>query len=437
MTTKRILCFFLITLTCIATGCKDDSQPSDEPNTVKPQSITTNMDTTSANKCIEKQIVDMEIWEPDSISNAIGYGNCQWLYPFDKPQEKLLQQPSYKSENLVYYTVCYGDAEDNIHTIVLDESGGTGQGYDLLYVDVNNDNQIDEKKEQWTLELGTTRQAVPIRIKLLISAGGKIVPYYFSFTAFPYTDEKHPEKKIHANARDSSCYTGEALFDDQRCKIAIADLNSNGLFNDPEQELFRGDRFFVDLNSDGKFNSNDEKYPYGKYTLIKNKWYSITASPEGAQIEIIPASPKMGTVAAPDQMKSALLRSPWQTQQLDFVNGKASAIAGTYDLREVILSSEDTTGQTWECRGSFPSSVSQVTIAESKETTLSTVLPLEVEICPLKDTEPNIVKLQLNITGMDGSSYRCPAPTRERPKSGFEIQDAQGKIVFTADFEYG
>ena len=109
-------------------------------------------------------------------------------------------------------------------------------------------------------------------------------PCYVSFSAFDYCDEKNVVPAIHANLRDGSYYVGEAVIGGKTCKIAIADLNSNGLFNDVEQDLFRGDRFFVNSGAGDRF---DQSFPYGKFTRISGQWYSIVASPDGKQTEAV------------------------------------------------------------------------------------------------------------------------------------------------------
>jgi len=389
------------------------------------------MDSTS-----QKQTVTMELYEASDIPDMIGYGNCQWLYPLDEPKETLLQQPDYNSNKMYYYAAKYGDADDNIHTIVLDESQGTGTGYNTVYVDLDNDNRIDPKQEKFSFQLGSTRKAIPVRIKLMVSAGGKKIPYYFNFTAFPYTDEKNPVNKIHANARNSSIFVGQANFGDRRYKIAIADLNSNGLFNDVEQGIFRGDRFFVDLDGDGKFqypprsSKTEEGFPYSQYTRIDGKWYSVQAAPDGTTIQISTAQPKLGTVLAQKGITKVDLYSEIQSQYLHFSEGSAEAITGTYNLAVIQLSK-----LTWKCRGIFRSDRPQVTIVAGVETRIDNVFPLRVSIEPTAKSHSDLVQLKPTITGANGGIYNCPRITR--PEGSFEIQNQQGKVITSGKFEYG
>lgn len=199
----------------------------------------------------QRQVVRMELKGQDDSSPKLGYGNCQWLYPREAAPENVLQEPPYQSKNPVYYAARYGNAKDNVFAFVLDESGGPGGGYNVVYVDVNNDNRIDPEKERYEFRLSTRSRDDPLRISLSVTADGVAAPYFVNFTAFPYSDDKYLIEKIHANLRNSSYYQGEAFSLGERRTIAIADLDSNGLFNDVERGLFDGDRFFVDLDGQG------------------------------------------------------------------------------------------------------------------------------------------------------------------------------------------
>jgi hypothetical protein len=393
-----------------------------------------------ASSAPREQTIAMELYEAPDISSMTGYGNCQWLRPLDEPNETLLAQPEYKSEKLYYYAAKYGDADDNIYTVILDESKGTGTGYDTVYADLDNDNRINSDNEKFSFQMSTTSNDIPLRIKLMVSAGGKKIPYCFSFTAFPYTDENNPGNKVHANARNSSIFTGQANFDGKQYKIAIADLDSNGLFNDVEQGIFDGDRFFVDLDGDGKFKDSpskpEEGFPYSQYTRINGKWYSVEATACGTTIQISPAKPQMGTVLAGENVVTADLHSDIQSQSLDFSEGSAEAIAGTYSLGAVGLSAVDANSKrTWQCRGRFRSNPPEIAVVPGAETHLDDVLPLRISIEPAGKSPSDVVGLKPTIAGANGGVFTCPRANQ--PEGQFEIQDRQGKVVDSGKFKYG
>jgi hypothetical protein len=376
----------------------------------------------------DKQFVPMTMFDSPEGSLDLEYGNCQWLYPHDEPTETLLAQPQYESAKPVYFAAKYGDAADNIHTMVVDESGGTGSGHDQVYIDVDNDNRIDGEKEQFDFNPDPETREDLLRVKMSVRVGATTIPYHFSFMAFPYTDENHPVEQIHANARNSGYYVGEAMIGGQSRKIALADLNSNGLFDDPEGEggRFSGDRIFVDMDGDGEFHGEwEESFPYGGYTRIQREWYSFVATPDGTVVEVARVEPRLGTVAT-NQGCYLVLRSPSQAVSLDLFEGPDNAVVGTYKPAEVRL----IVGPTLvHLRGVFPKEVAPVVVRPGKRTVCKLGGPITASIDVCSTDEPECLGLDLTTAGIGGERYRL--------LGGFEIQDERGDVVLSDEFEYG
>jgi hypothetical protein len=389
---------------------------------------------------VPEQTIEMELFENSDIPSITGYGNCQWLYPREEPNETLLKQPNYKSDKLYYYAAKYGDANDNMYTIVLDESQGTGKGYDTVYVDADNDNRIDPNTEKFSFEMSTTSIERPLRMKIMVSAGGKKIPYYFNFTAFPYTDENNPVEKIHANARNSSMFVGHANFKDKKYKIGIADLDSNGLFNDVEQGLFRGDRFFVDFDGDGRYHDSksaeQESFSYGRYTKIAGNWYTIKADPSGSSIEISRASPDITTMRVPRGVNTIDLHSPVQSLHLSFSDGTTEAVAGAYHLAEMGLSMTDSQNRIWTAGGSFREDPLEIDLKRGEDKVLPEVLPFTVSIEPSGKSPFDEITFSAKIITSIGGAFRTPRMAG-RSNGGFEVLDSDGKTVAQATFKFG
>jgi hypothetical protein len=397
-----------------------------------------------ANDAEEAQTIHLTPFHGPDIGRLIGYGNCQWLYPLDEPNEVLLSEPAYGSDNRVYYAARYGDGEDNIYTFVIDESAGTGTGFDTLYADLNNDNRLDPNTEKFPLALSglTTEREKPVRITLSVSAGGKTIPYAFDFTAFRYKDRNHPVEKIHANCRNSTVMIGEAVFDGKRYKVALADLDSNGLFNDYEQDVFQGDRFFVDLDGNGSFSGgsrSEENFPYAQYTQIAGKWYTVEASPDGGTVRIQPSQPTFGTIKAAAHTRQVGLSSPRQFQSIDFTDGRAEALSGVFQVRGIWLEIVDGHYQRWSTFGRYRQSGPTITIEPDQETTFADVLPLMIQVAVLPTSEPNIVELELRIVDRHGGSFGTLRrnSSRHQPPARLVIKDADGRQVVEAALEYG
>jgi hypothetical protein len=75
------------------------------------------------------------------------YTSGQFLRPNTQSEERLSAEPKYRSKTPVYAVATFGSGTDSRYTIVLDESKGTGRGYDVFYVDSNNnENLTDDRK---------------------------------------------------------------------------------------------------------------------------------------------------------------------------------------------------------------------------------------------------------------------------------------------------
>jgi len=384
---------------------------------------------------------EVEMSTQDSNTLSLGYGSSQWLYPLDAPREKMAKEPKYKSARPVYYAAVLGDAADNVHTLVIDESGGTGKGYDTLYVDADNDNRITGQGETMPFSMSTVRTSVPVRLKFQVSAGGKVYPYWVSFTAFAYKDEKNLVEKIHANLRNASYRTGQAVICGKMHKIALADLNSNGLFTDPEGGgTFTGDRFFVDLNDDGSFRDDRSEdgssgVGCGQYMKIGGRWHTVVASPCGDRITIAPASPPLGQVQAPAMVGEARLASPRQGCVLHFKDGLAEAVAGEYEIAVVRLAVKDSAGQEFATYASFPREAGpKVTVRQGRKAVLPAVGPPLVIETPVSSAEDGAMVIGLRITGVAGEEHLW---LRAGKGAGFEIRDASGKVVDSGQFAFG
>jgi hypothetical protein len=387
----------------------------------------------------DRQVVQMELTGQNDTEPKLGYGNCQWLNPLEASPEALTDEPDYQSENPVYYAAELGDPEDNTFVFVIDESGGTGTGYDLVYVDCNNDNRIDSENERFKFLLGSSARTEPLRISLMVTAKGKVAPYFLNFSAFPYSDEKYLLEKIHANLRNSSYYQGEAELLGKRRTIAIADLDTNGLFNDVEQKLFKGDRFFVDLEAQAVLPGRSkrmESFPYGGYTRIEGVWHRIEVSPDGSRVEIVRERPALGKVQVPQRISAARLVSPTQALDLQFRNGLDAAVAGTYRAKSVDLLAEGEGSGGRSLRGTFGGQEPELTVTEGQSTQLAVGLPLKVEAIIIVD-EQRTMRINLAISGVGGEMYRWSPRRGTSSKAGYEIFGPNDELVVRGEFEYG
>jgi len=389
----------------------------------------------------EKQVIQMTLQKrPLQGNDELDFGNCQWLVPFDQPQEKLEARPEFKSKKPIFYAAGFGDAPDNVFTLVIDESAGAGKGYDVVYVDTNNNNRLDPEKEQHRFVVGTPFRADPIYVEFQVSVGGKVASHFYHFAAFSYSDRNFKQQNVHATLRNGSYRVGEAFLAGRKRRVALADLDSNGLFNHPEAELFRGERFFVDLADLGLQDPGGRlaSFPYSQYTLIAGRWYSIAATPDGTELTITTAQPRFGTVETAAGVVGATLRSANQTLALQFTNREARGIEGTYEVRALSLEERTPLGEPCRLQGRFLKKAPQMMIREGERAVLTAGYPLSLEIAASPGDKERTVALSLVLIGAGGESYSwTKQANRTAAKPRFSVLDAQGKAVGEGEFEYG
>jgi len=370
-----------------------------------------------------------------------GYGNSQWLNSHEASPEPEIEWPEFRSAAPVFFAAKYGDAEDNVHSMAIDDSGQEGKKYDILYADANNDNRIDPERERFEFQFGGSSDNKAARVKFMVTVGEVTSPYYASFSAFQL--RRQANKSINATLRDSSYYVGEAEFAGKRLNVAVLDLNSNGMFNDPEPKLFKGDRIGVDLDGNGHFSTFDdplktETFALSRYIQITGVWYTFLPSADGLSLKISEADPPLGKIEAHPHIQSMLIRSGTQTQNVLFSGGKAEAIVGAYEIEKIELASPKFNNLDWKLVARFKNERPKIIVTKDQTLKLKRGEPFEVrlEIAPEKRGRSLLVTLQ--VLGQGGELYNSSEYQGRVAQPGFIITDSKNRpIAFGAAAQGG
>jgi hypothetical protein len=196
----------------------------------------------------------------------------------------------------------------------------------------------------------------------------------------------------------------------------------------------------VDLNDNGDFKDDRGEdgqpgFPYGRYTKIDGRWYTIVAAPGGDEVSIAPATPQLGQILASQWVATAALSSPQQACFLRFANGRAEAIAGEYHIRSLELEAKDNAGVVWRTSGRC-SSGSALTVRTGQVTELP-VQGAPLLVTPTVAAADQALMIGWRITGPAGEEFTWPQSNPGTVKPGFEVRDARGITVASAKFEYG
>ncbi len=436
MKMKIGMCLLSLVLLVSFTGCKKE-----EPETAESGKVSAIVPEVSGFDRLKESegssVFSLERNLSKEGSLDLGFGTCQWLHPLDKCEEELAAEPEYGSENVVYYAAGYGDSTvDRMHTFVLDESGGTGSGYDTVYYDRDNDNRLDGENERVSVAVGDPGHSDPVRIELQVEVEGERYPYFVNLSAFTYKDENNPVEKVHMNLRNSSYYAGKVTLDGKEYAFAVGDLDSNGMYNDYEERVFRGDRLFVDLNGNGSFKSDDEGVPFSQYVKIAGKWYEAAMKPCGDEIAFMPYDGTFGTLKGSKEYSTVKLFSGKLNQKVDFHEGVGQVLVDEYKLVQVELVSMDGDGKSWKMRGDFRDEKPEVAVVEDGQVEMPKLLPMEISVT-VKENEKGELEIEHNLASAAGGVFRCPRIDGERPEGSFTIVDEKGQVVLESKFDYG
>jgi len=358
--------------------------------------------------------------------DEVGYTGSARLYGAKRPKEKLGAEPEYKSAKPLYVTLKLGAADDNRYSCVLDESRGTGEGYDLAYVDTDNDEDLAEHRPIRALRTMGSIYFGPA--KAVVKHGSFKSIHHFYFRTY---DES---TRVYAY---STCYfVGKAKFGDKTHKIAVVDANCNGLFNE-----YSRDRLLVDLDGDGEFTTGGdagESSRLGKYARVGETYYTVSISSDGAVVEVAQPAISLGTVRLPCKNMSVELTSESAGYLgLRSTDGVVDAPVGTYEIGQITLKARDANGNEWQLTAyAPPKGAKPLTVLPDQEAVLIAGPPLTPRV--VADVDGYIAELSLSLTGIAGERYRSFAMNDQRPPNPtFEICDAKGKRLLASNFEYG
>jgi hypothetical protein len=373
----------------------------------------------------------------------------------------------------------------------LDESKGTGKGYDRLIVDMNQDGDLTDDAVVEAVSLPGQPQVInpsmevaffgPIQApadKLI--AGGRPV-YYANLNLY----NRHI---LQSAIADRGLFLGRLQFkagwyvdttvqmSGVKCKVGVFDGDSNLRLGDAWQpQTYRmagradswffqsGDSFLMDANGSGKFEADpfgSDFCPFGPVLYFGPTPYQASLNADNTALRIEPWKGDLAEVELQPQGKQVhsltLTRErpngSWELIQPGVAQGKILVPPGNYRLYECTL-----LGTGARARDHLKLSANDQTLkkpftfAAGKPNTLACGAPLELRVTAQKTglnplvsiSDGDAVALSINssVVGAEGEVYssflkgerfdaRPPRPT-------FSVLDAEGNRLAGGNLEYG
>lgn len=217
--------------------------------------------------------------------------------------------PEPKSEKPLYYTVRFdGEGNDGLLAMMIDESGGTGSGYDTAYVDRSRNLDLTDDEPLKLENMGNSSQSssdwltVPCR-QGRPGAERTENPVSIRFAVSMYGDYVYTSMSIRGS------WSG--MIDSNKGKICFAaiDSNGNGVYSDHPlvgddygYKYDSLDSFCADVNGCGRlvvYYSSRQMFTQGDAVSVAGRLYTVEVSDKGNRVEIAPYAGESGSFIIP------------------------------------------------------------------------------------------------------------------------------------------
>ncbi|MBN1674356.1 MAG: hypothetical protein JXR37_25135 [Kiritimatiellae bacterium] len=368
------------------------------------------------------------------------------------PPERLSQTPAYRSLQPRYLALRLGQPPDGVLTGVLDEAGGTGAGYDTLYLDANNNGDLtDDRVIRPTLKQTGAALAYTIDpVEMLIRyAGGA-------------TRRLRVELEIHGyRASRSRVYwsAGCQLAQHLAGRIDIGErknvllglydstqgpIPSNGRFCD-----YGVDRLRIDLDGDGVLDAAAENFPLSKVIALDGRLWEVETDSRGSRLDVRPCRLPTGEVTFAFRPRGGSGISGGRIEVVSAHQGYALSCPmadratlalpeGRYHISRATVLLADKSGTPWEATFSLPRpfTVHRGRTVAVGMNTFGAPFRLEPRIRGALRTGRSVC-IMPRMTGIAGEVYENIAPEKTRMAPQLEIFDSADIRILSAKMEYG
>ncbi len=240
---------------------------------------------------------------------------------------------------------------------------------------------------------------------------------------------------------------GEVRLGGRTYRVALVDHDLNGRYDDvlsgpfPRSEM---DALIIDLNGDGRFadigeaGNVQEWMPLSKARQVDGTYYRIQVPADGSQIQLEKTEPQFGNLDFGRMPVRFDAYSDFGYLTVDAADGKARVPAGLCAPCGLIVTYTDDAGTRWTLqRSNDDERLGTFTVPADQ--TLS--IPLGPPLVAKAEVEQEGASVLISavLVGKSGERY-VPAVrktgTQVQPPS-LEIVDRSGKVLLSAQFEYG
>jgi len=378
------------------------------------------------------------------------------------PAAPLKGQPKLVSANPRFFEIRLGP-DQATHALILDESKGTGTGYDRLYLDAEATGNLADAKPvtgQCRTE-GNQASCLFKDCQALVNYGGQRLPWRFDAFACTDTSLGWIKPQTVLTVCPFGYYGGTIQIDGQTVRAAVVDAACTGRYDEP-LDLGRlalgsdggldlpGSQVLLDLNGDGRFDvSGPEAFPCTRYVQLNGTYYSMAVAPNGQSLTLAKSKVPQGTIERErgGRFTLGLVSSECGMVTVSCQGEPAKLPAGRYRLLWCSLALSRADGATWQATGKGSEKGSEIVVAADAPTRLKLGPPLVLSatVDAASQGRPDAVRpgtelsLGIDVYGQAGERYpsgvlrqgRSPEPPTVR------VLAANGKVIEKGSFRFG
>jgi len=378
------------------------------------------------------------------------------------PATPLKGPPKLVSANPRFFEIKLGP-DPISYAFVLDESKGTGQGYDRLYIDTEgNGNLANAKPMTGQCQREGNQTGCLFRdCRVLVRRGGQTALWRFDVFACTDTALGWIKPRTVLVVCPFGYYGGAIQLDGRAVKVAAVDAACTGRYDEP-LDLKRlalasdggldlpGSQVLFDLNGDGRFDvSGPEAFPCTKYVQLHGSYYAMAVAPNGQSLTLAKAEVPQGTIEREGggRFTLGLVSSEYGMVTVSCDGEPARLPAGRYKLLWCALALSRRDGATWQGTGKGTEKGSEIVVAADAPTRLKIgpplVLGVTADVPP--PGRPGAVRpgseltLGIEVYGQAGEAYPSSALRQglgAQPPT-LRIAAADGKVVQQGSFRFG
>jgi len=367
------------------------------------------------------------------------------------PFEKLKSEPTYRSANPIYLALRLGAGGDDMISGLVDESGGTASGYDILYLDTNNNNSLDDDS---AIRLRAVREGHATLLESLPVAVSVSYSHCLRRILNVQVQMRGSRGKTTKDAAWSAgCRVTQHLEgsidigDREYVLVGIYDRGadetpSNGCFDD-----YGVDGLRIDLNGDTELDPDAEEFLLSKVIYLDDRLWTLDTDAAGKRFGVETCRLPTGTLSLVVNTETngskfvsgilelagsggIALRRELTTQCETF-----AAPCGDYRVTSVKTLLADDTGREWVSLFSLPMPVA---VTRSSNTVIFAGAPLRIE--PILDgtlKRGEKICVSSRLAGAAGEIYDNVAPAKTRMLPAVSIEDSEEIAVAEGKMEYG